>query len=471
MGERLTLGSSMSGLLVDGVDGTPWTAATLSVTDQGVQLTVPFVYGDSQFQEVSRWLDAEDGRTNLIFRSHELNVSLFGLRISSRQVQFGGVSEGQLIADDAVMMHRDGAVADILSVEELRSEIDGLLEWSRLSSVKFVPTSLGERRERRNTVTATIEQAEGIEWNQSDAHMQVATSWQVRPSRGFQVDEFGALTTVFSDARPIKDHLHEQRKFVHLLSILFGHGMSFRRHEVRDKRFNNRINGQVISEPFVDLITSSTFRETQSDKPSQKDLLYPMVFMGHLQPFHLAAWSKSYEQIGRALHPILEIFRSPNAVLENRAINAAMSLEALGKGLVSKVDGEEATYRNGRYPSTGTYVLRCLSYANRPCKPETLERQIAFARAIARNYNSIKHPGEIEFPEFLHTFMLSQLAVSIARYSIVRLTLGDDIYTNVDPDAPFQEAEGLLTANGLTMDSDGKISIVVPDREGDSAEA
>jgi hypothetical protein len=466
MGERLTLSTSISGLLVDGVEGTPGIAATLAVTEAGVQLTIPHVEGDPQFQQVSHWLEAGDGDTNLIFQSHAATVSLFALRLSSRQGQFGGVSESQFIAEDAVMMHRDGPIPDPLLVEEVRSEIDGLLEWSRLKSVTSVPRGLGEGRELRNTVTATIEPAEGLEWDQAEVHLQVAASWEVEHGRSFRVDEYGALTTTYAEPRPVSDHLHEQRKFAHLLSVLFGHGMAFRRHEVRDTRFSNQINGQMVSEPFVELITRHTFRETQSEQPSRKDLLLPLVYMGHLQPAHLTAWSNSYERIGRALHPIIEIFRSPGAVLENRAINAAMSLEALGKRLVPEVDGEEATYRNGRYATTATYILRCLSYANHPYKPETFERKIAFARAIAKNYNSIKHPGEVDFPEFLHTFILSQLAITIARYSIVKLTLGLDTYTNVDADAPFHEAERLLTANGLTMDPEGRISIAVP--EGDT---
>ncbi|WP_136612469.1 ApeA N-terminal domain 1-containing protein [Sinomonas albida] len=459
MADRITLGSTLSGLLIDGLDHTPWIAATMTVTDRGVQVTVPHLHGDDQFQEVTRWLDRDDGDTNLLLESIDLRISLFGLRLSSRRTDMArNIAEGQLLADNAVMRPRDGDLADPLLVEEVRSEIDGLTDWSRLHSLRSEVVSLGEGPDIRDVSAYVLEQVDGLEWTQGEAQLRITTTWEVQHGSLTQIEDRATLISSFPAPRSIADHIQEQRKFANLLAVVFGTRISFRRHEVRDSRFPARsLSGRVSHLPYVDLISSTTFRESQTERPSRKVLIRPLFYMGHLQPTQLQDWAANYDGIGRALHPYLEVLRTPSAALENRAINAAMSLEALGNRL-ERVEGEECTYRNSRRRTMATWVLRCILNANHAFTPEAFNSSVLFARAIAKNYNTIKHPGN-EFPDSLHTYILCELSVSIVRHNIVKMALGEAVFTNVDGDEPYRQANMMLQNYGLVIEDDGKISV------------
>jgi hypothetical protein len=429
----------------------------MTVTERGVQVTVPHMHGDEQFQEVTRRLDQDDGGTNLVLESIDSTISLFGMRLASRRTDMArNISEGQLLTEDAVMMRREGDIDGPLEVEEVRSELDGLTDWSRLRSISYETISQGEGKERRNRSVIALEQVDGLEWRQGEARLRIATTWESQHEEGLRVEDRATLISSFSSPRPVADHIKEQRKFAYLLSVVFGTRIAFRCHEVRDSRFPARtLSGAVTHLPYVDLISRHTFREVQSEQPDRKDLMRPLFYMGHLQATHLEGWASGYDGIGRVLHPYLEVLRTPSAALENRAINAAMSLEALGNR-IRRMESEECTHHRGR-PTMATWVLRCIMNSHHESTPA--ESHVLFARAIAKNYNTIKHPGSTEFPDPLHTFILKELSTSIARHNIVKMALDDAVFANIDASEPYTQADLMLRSNGLVIEENGKISV------------
>lgn len=413
MSAHLELGAVVPALFVDGVEATPWVVGTLTLTDTGVRVALPYLTQIDQFKTVSEWIDGETPPYNLLVESADLRMSLFGLSYSGHsQNLVSGTALGLINVEEAVMQPRDGNPQDPLLIDQVKSEIDGLIEWSRLSSVAYTNSSTGQGMDLRNTITYTVKCADGLSWTQGDATLTVSTSWNGNHAPGIQVDDRGVLTSKFSEPRPFRDHLAEQRKFVAFLSVIFGAPISFRNHQIQDSRFTNQtIDGTVHGYPYVDLISRQTVREYATDKPSKDDLRFPLISMPSLSSTTLTKWGESYDSWARFLLPVVGVLRVRNLVVENVAINAAMSLEAFAKGIVTSTEGEAATYRDNR-PVTATYIYRGIKALGLNWD-SIAASDVGLARAIAKNYNSIKHPGNQDFPDAFNTRILAHISMGV----------------------------------------------------------
>ncbi|MGO4591030.1 hypothetical protein [Paenarthrobacter sp. 2TAF44] len=457
MSEHLGLGAVVPALFVDGVEDTPWVVGTLTLTDAGVRVALPYVTQVQQFETVSKWIDGETPPPNLLVESKDLRISLFGLRYHGHTHRLvTGTAEGLIDVEEAVIASRGGSLQDPLLVEKVKSEIDGLIEWSGLSSVSFASTRTGEGMDLRNTVTYTVQSADGLSWTQGDATLTISTSWAGNHGQGIRVDDRGVLISTFPEPRPFRDHLVEQRKFVAFLSVMFGTSISFRKHEIQDARFPTQsIEGTVHGYPYVELISRQTVREYVGDKPSKDHLRFPLTAMQCLSSATLTKWGEGYDSWARFLLPVVGVLRVRNLVVENMAINAAMSLEAFGKTIVTLAEGEEETYRNDR-PTTATYIYRGTKALG--LKWDSIAAsEVGLARAIAQNYNSIKHPGNQEFPDGFHTRTLAQISMGVVRLNALKLVASEKEYSQVDASQVFREPLELFKLNDLFIDAEGKI--------------
>ena len=73
---------SLSGLLDDGVEGTPFVGATIRIDrHKGLVVEIPYLLGtdNQQFEHVRRWFTSRKAPTNMELLTPEGCVSLFGI--------------------------------------------------------------------------------------------------------------------------------------------------------------------------------------------------------------------------------------------------------------------------------------------------------------------------------------------------------------------------------------------------------
>lgn len=461
--EHLELGAVVPVLLIDGVEDTPWVVGTLTLTERGVRVDIPYATDVDQFKTVSEWIEGKSLPENLFVTTNDLEMSLFGLSYSENSQNLGrGTAQGFINVKEALMKLRDGNPRDPLLVEEVQSEIDGLTEWSGLSSVVTSKSSIGDGRTRRNTIHYTVSSVDGLNWRQGEATLSISSSWNGRGRHGIDVEDRCVLTSKFDEPRPFKDHLVEQRKFIALLSLIFGTSIAFRNHQIRDSRFTQKtMDGTVHSWPYVELISRQTIREYATEKPSPADLRFPLIRMFDLTSETLTKWGESYDSLARFLLPVVGLLRVRNIFVENTVINAAMSLEAFGKMVVDRVDGEEDTYKpskkgEGAQPTMATYIFRGIKTL-RLSRESINASEVGLAKAIAKNYNAIKHPDKGEFPDSFHTQVLGKFATNIVRLNALKLVACEEEYAKVDAKAIFRDPTKLFELNNLFINDNGII--------------
>ena len=425
--EQLSVGVSLAGLLVDGVHGTSYVGATLRLDEtRGLLIEIPFVYDETeQFAHVRNWFDSNPPQS-LLFMSTEGPISLFGLRWNGYSFPSGlTAASGTIRVGEAVLAHRDGSLTDPLEMRQLRSWLDRLNEWTRLSSVSKEITSEPDGRiQRARRYTVIAESAEPVTWKQGEATLTLASTWRPTEER----DNFGrrhviaedvVLESSFPEAHPFLDHLVEQRKVANLLVLLHGSQIAFRRHRLRDERFADRLeNGQAIDIPFVDLTSDRTVRERAF--PTSDSKKRPLAYLTPVGPDGLATWAQNYDQWKRFILPAVNVFGRHDASVEETVMSTSTCLEAASH-LIGHRDNEEATYSNGGRPTTATHLYRCLHLLGITW-PESIESIEGLARAIANNYNEIKHADRGEFPDARHSILISLVNKWIVRLLTLHLT-------------------------------------------------
>lgn len=487
--KHLEVGAVLPATFIDGMEDTPHVVGTLQLDDErGVRVFIPFVHGSKEFESVEGWFDGKSPPPHLSAVGNNLRIGLFGCRFSGLTSNVPhGTAEGHIDAEEAVLKERDGAFSDPLLVKEVTSEIDGLYEWARLESVTTDHSSEGAGWSLTNTLVFTVKAAQGLVWRQGDATLSVSTTFNGSSGRGINLQEKAVLHSTFDRPRTFHEHLVEQRKFVTFLSLMFGTSLSFRAHYVRDDRYTTKtLGGQIMDYPSVELISRQTIREYSKPLPPKKELDHPLVRMPDIRSDSLSRWSDNYDQWERFILPISGVYRVAASVsfVENIALNSAMSLEALGAVLVGYVDGEEATYQEGkRTPEFATRMKdpktpkktssRWKTVATdiyRGIKPLGLNwnqiaaSEVGLARAVANNYNTLKHPSKGSFPDPLHTRLLSDISSGIVRLNALKLVTDDeDLVTGSQSTHLFRRALNIFAEERLFISENGKLVSLDPE--------
>lgn len=420
---ELSIGDSLAGVLVDGMEDTPFVVATLTYTEtRGVRIEVPYIYRaqTEQFRSAETWFDTGTPPNNLAFLTKGGTLSLFGCQYSGHSMNIGqGYSMGIIAPDEVVLKGRDGTFADPLAVTQCKSEIDGLSEWTGFKAVDHERFTDGHGRIQKVVVTA--KSVEGLSWRQGDATMTLSTTWSTsKSSPGFQISERVTLESSFSAPRAFADHLAEQRKVLSLLTLMFGRPVHFRRHEIRDDRFPDKtLSGGGIGKSFHELISRRTVREFSQPRPTVKELGRPLAFMVQVGVSGLTQWNQNYQDWKRFIEPTVSALRTSGGVLENIVVNASMSLEAAGN-LLGPVSGEEETLNRAGRPTIATHVFRSIASLDLDWS-KVSESVVGLSRAIAKNYNTIKHYDRGEFPDPSQTYVVSMVATTVVRLLALRL--------------------------------------------------
>ena len=110
------VGDSLAGLIVDGVEETPYVAGTLSFEERrGIRLAIPFIdsYSPNQFDAVSKWFREGTMPSNLLLMTDKGKFSLYGCRNAGFSMRGGsGLSTGYVAPSEVVYTGRDGDFED-----------------------------------------------------------------------------------------------------------------------------------------------------------------------------------------------------------------------------------------------------------------------------------------------------------------------------------------------------------------------
>ncbi|MFX1820959.1 hypothetical protein PV768_14280 [Pseudarthrobacter sp. CC4] len=457
--KRFTMGDTAPGLVIDNVEDTPYVTGMLSFGElKGVSLLVPFVNNTPQFAAVKGWV--RDGRppSNLQLLTDRGRFTLYGCRTSGSSLNMGGqgFSTVRITPQEVVYKDRDGDFDDALEVTELRSRIDGLTEWTDMGATSY--SLVADEKNRAQKINVEVQSPPPLVWQHGDVTFELSTNWAVDDEKpGFRVREWVCLTTKFETSRPCAEHFAEQRKIAALLTLMYGQAAVFRHHEIRDERFNAKVlTGKVVDVPFFEMVSEDTVSDYW--RPLPGEMKHPLATASDVGVEGLQRWLEGFDQWERVIHPGAGTLRRPESYVEDHIVNASVSLEAAGH-LIGEVEGERESWstRGKRsYPTTATYVFRALAAVNLDWFDVAASR-LALARAIANNYNDVKHPERGPMPPAEHTYVAGKIALLVVRLLALRLMEPDmDLIKAFGEDWKFNQFKQQIVGMDVYADASGR---------------
>lgn len=421
----LTPGQSYVGLLIDGVTGTPFTGATLRMEDKGPVVDVPFISHDEtgQFSHVDAWFRTQTPPQNLILHTPDGVIGLYGITWRGHSVR-SGVSLGQLSPSETVLGRYDAPLTEPLKIVETRSTVDGLREWTRLYGIE---SDREQGQDGSEDLVVRVRSGVPSSWQQGEATMTFVSDWRtaapdVDPHSGLNISTQPVLVSKFPEPRPFIDHLVEQRKVLHLLTLIAGSPLHFRQHRAGDEQIVTRsMAGNILGHPKVELISDQTVRDYAQPFPSREVLNGFLTRFPDVGEAGMMRWSEQYEPWRRFILPAVGILGRNGAFMEDVILSTSMSIEAAGQ-LIGWREGEDATYYNNRR-TTATNVYRCLDLLGVSWGAIGSSNN-AIARGVANAYNDIKHFDRGEFPDAAVSHIVSGITKMIVR--LLTLHILDD---------------------------------------------
>jgi hypothetical protein len=462
---QLEIGDSISGLLADGIEGTPWVGATIKMDRRrGLVVEVPYVRGaeGEQFDHVRHWFESQQAPTNMELLTPEGAVGLFGIMWGGFRAPMGTwkAAVGKLQPSVAVLESREGRFEDPLVIDEVYSWIDGLNGWSGLSAVSIDP--LLDERNVAKELTLTVKSELALEWVQGDANMRIQSIWSEAPaSDGYQrkvliADDVSLVSSFRSGPRCFDDHYREQQKVRHFMTFMYGRQLFFRRHALRDERYSFKIHGRQDSiRPRIQLISSRTFADSVRDVPSHdklNDLLAGFQMVG---ADGMEAWCAEYEKWERFILPSVNVLGRDGVFAEDVIVSTSMSMEAAGE-LIDECDGEECLRGRGRNLPVSLYIYRCLHVLELELS-DKFGGMVALSRAIANTYNAIKHSSRGGFPdgrEISVVCRLNKLIVRLLALRVAKVEFNDHVRCNVS--VALDNIVARMSAWSMSIDENGK---------------
>lgn len=462
---QLEIGDSISGLLADGVKGTPWVGAAIKMDRRrGLVVEVPYLQSadGGQFAHVRQWFESRKAPSNMELLTPEGAVGLFDVVWVGHRAPFGAwkASVGKLQPSVAVLESRKGRFEDPLVIDEVYSRIDGLNDWSGLSAVSIDP--LLDERNIANELTLTVKSELALEWVQGDANMRIQSIWsEVPESDGYQrkvliADDVSLVSSFRSGPRCFDDHYREQQKVRHFMTFMYGRQLFFRRHALRDERYSFTIHGRQDSiRPRIQLISSRTFADSVRDVPSRDKLNDLLANFHAVGADGMEAWCVEYEKWERFILPSVNVLGRDGVFAEDVILSTSMSMEAAGE-LIGERDGEECLKGRGRNLPVSLCIYRCLHVLELEL-PGEFSGMVALSRAIANTYNAIKHSSRGSFPDGREVRIvcdLNKLIVRLLALHVAKVDLNAVIRSYVS--VALDNIVAKMSWWSMSIDEDGK---------------
>ncbi|RBO70535.1 hypothetical protein [Microbacterium sp. H6] len=451
-----------AGLLIDGVDGTPYVVATLTLTPKnGLLVEVPYMMsgGGEQFSSAKRWFESDALPDAFQFKGDDLEVTLYGCRVSGRTRHFGrDLAVGRFVAASVVLGMR--TIDQPFAVDTIRSRVDGLREWTGFTATRIEHHTNDYAITKGLTIR--VESTADVSWEQGAAAMSIGTDWEGRePGAGVGVDEWVTLSSTFDPPQPPAVHLATQRVVRDLLVLVFGTPLRFRHHQVQDSTMPSPqyFENAPIHLPFLDLVLRETtwdrFQPSSTDDSRERPIASADSFTAHA----LAEWAGMQKEWSRAIQPLVSLLNREWFTAEDVIVGANISLEAIGH-LLDPVEGEHVTYRNPDKPktaTTATYVLRALHAV--PTDLTRFRFSIpGLARLVADTYNSIKHYNRPQIADDSHIGLIADVSQLVARLAILtRLPGVDDAIAQYCADYQFENVMNGFERLRVEVSNDGEL--------------
>lgn len=463
----IDFGDSITGLLVDYENDTPYVGATLRLTqEEGVVVEVPYVLDDrrGQFSHVRRWFQSQKLPASLVLLTSDGSIGLIENRWRSYSENYGQniASVGKFRPEYTVLGFMPENQSDDLKVNEVNSWIDGLNYWSPVSALREKP--IIDERGLAQSLEIKTESASIMCWRGENAMMELRTTWEGKSrhdgySHRLSVDgNVSLVSKTHSGLVEIHEHVAEHRKFKHFMIFNFGCQLSFRRHRFRDDRFamHSLDGSRVAHSSLVEFLSSETIRERRTDIPATRKLIHPIAELEEIGAEGLEAWSLNYDEWERFILPSVNVLGRKNGLIEDSIISTCMSMEAAGVKIGS-VEGEERLgVKNGRKNiSIAACIYRCLKLIDVKW-PEQICGYEGLAKAIADVYNSIKHADRGAFPDGLKVHVVWKVNEIIVRMLAVHIAgAGDRVFPRYRDSMELFSVEQLLSSYNCRIACDG----------------
>lgn len=421
MRSRLPLGAKMAGLVADQTEGTPWLSGELTIDGtEGILLEVPFVHGPDgeQFEAAQRWFRDKSGPPHLAFQTPGHSIGLYGCQYTWGS--FGTAASVVRVHAEAAVLRASQEVDERLRVIGVTSLLDGLQEWTRLSSVT-VRVDADAHHSTGPRASIQVASTSGPSWRDEAVELSISTRWLIPQGRSpLLVHDDAALRSVASHPIAIEEHLDAHRTMRNLVSLVFGTPAHYRGHELTHPdfappAFSPREDPGAPRTYAAEFFHHTTVADEAAPQPGSHAFLNPIIPFDEVGAEGLEAWTAASRRNPRAVALAVGILRR-RPTIEDLLVNTCMAIEALGRSL-TEIEGEEQTLNRGN-PTFTTYALRCLDRAGFTVDTFGIPVQ-RVARAISRRYADTKHPNTSELPDSKATLVIAQVAFLALRICLV----------------------------------------------------
>ena len=239
-----------------------------------------------------------------------------------------------------------------------------------------------------------------IEWHGKPS---VTLSSAALPTTGQAMIETSVwFSTEFKEPQPIEVHLQKQRDLVALLVLVYGAPIRFRQHRTSDERFGEKSH----------VVYSKTWHQHHEELKHPDRYKDPVFRLEDVGVEGLERWHSKDERWQRAVTPLYGLLQREGVGVEDVAIAALISLEASGQLI------EEIRKPPKELGGIAAHVYTSLSYLELDWTTMPFD-QVRLARALATNYNEVKHFDRGDFPEPAVTNVLGSFALHVARYVVL----------------------------------------------------
>ncbi|MDO8308221.1 MAG: hypothetical protein Q7V58_07670 [Actinomycetota bacterium] len=421
---KLEVGQSRIGLMIDGLPDTPRVAVKLERTDKRVEVTIPLldghgdvyqywfssgiIYGDDPDKTKRRYEPPE----SISFYDARGPVGLVGSSASGSTMNFGGagIGEGRLTFDYAIL--GAGSGADYESINGLRSEVEGLGTWVGLRS-------LNAEREikdgRLASVNLRLESSPSIRAGRL-LNAEFQSNWRYGPGPGpdqTTIAERMQIHTQIKKAVSWEDHFKVHFPLRNLLRVASWQRLNFVGHEVVSVADPLRtLDGKAHGDQWLPVITYRTGITESASKLSWMDFLFSYA---DVESKGVGRWIDLSNRFERGLTPLVGLLDLGGASLEAHLAQVGIGFEMLGYDLMLETG---AIARGQAYVKFADQVAAVLdTVANLLPFPTT-----DFQELLRRTYMGVKHADNAQ-PNRQEMHLAYRQAIQVFR-AWVALRLG-----------------------------------------------
>lgn len=369
---KLEVGQSRVGLMIDGLPETPRVSVKLERTEDRVEVTIPFLDGIGDvfqywFSDGIMFGDDPERKNRrysppptVSFYDAHGSVGLVGSRVTGSKLRFGGVGgvgEGRLAFDFTVLGASSGTAYE--RVNGLRSEVEGLGTWIGLRSL-----SAEQRIEagRLASVNLRLESPKTIRAARR-LNTEFQANWRYGPGPApdqTTISERMHIRTQVKRAVSWEEHLRIHFALRNLLRVTAWRPLNFASHEVMSDADPVRTaDGAAHGSQWLPVITHRTGVPTgAATKLSSWDLLFTF---GDVGSRGVSRWLDVSERFERGLTPLVGLLDLKGASLEAHLAEVGIAYEMLGYDLLVEVGASNTRIKNANFVDLAGAVVAAVA--------------------------------------------------------------------------------------------------------------